>query len=115
VDIFTGDEHAGFHSDHYNKTSKIVAPYPNIELVKADYKDFIKDNNDFYDLIHVDIIHDYKHTYECGLWAAQHSKCTIFHDTESFREVKRAVSDISKKTGKKFYNYDRYYGLGIVV
>jgi hypothetical protein len=115
VDIFTGDMHAGFYEDHYEATSKKLAAYNNVKLVKADYKDFIRNNNDFYDLIHVDIIHDYKHTFECGLWAAQHSKITIFHDTESFREVKRAVADISKKTKKTFYNYPKYYGLGIIV
>jgi hypothetical protein len=114
VDIFTGDVHAGLHENHYDITSKRLAPYTNIELVQADYRDFIRNNNNFYDLIHVDIIHDYKHTYECGLWAAQHSKCTIFHDTESFRQVKRAVRDIARHTGKTFYNYPRFFGLGII-
>jgi predicted O-methyltransferase YrrM len=114
VDIFTGDVHAGLYNNHYENTSKRLAPFPNIKLIQADYRDFIKNNNDFYDLIHVDIIHDYKHTYECGLWAAQHSKCTIFHDTVSFKEVKRAVGDIAKKTNKTFYNYPRFFGLGII-
>lgn len=114
VDIFTGDPQAGFHEDHYEATSQKLAPFENINLVKADYRDYIKENNSFYDLIHVDIIHDYKHTYECGLWSAQHSKCTIFHDTESYREVRRAVADISKKTNKTFYNYEKFYGLGII-
>jgi hypothetical protein len=114
VDIFTGDPHAGFHGDIYEQVKSSLAAYPNIRLVQSDYKDFIKDNSDQYDLIHVDIIHTYEATYDCGLWAAQHSVCTLFHDTESFPEVKRAVADIARKTGKTFYNYPYHDGLGIL-
>jgi hypothetical protein len=63
----------------------------------------------------VDIVHTYEHTYRCGLWSAQHSKCTLFHDTESFFDVKMAVVDIARATGKRFYNFRQCYGLGIVV
>ena len=115
VDIFTGDPHAGFYGDIYQLTSANLAGFDNINLVKSDYRDFIRDRDERYDLIHVDIIHTYEDTYACGLWSAQHSTCTIFHDTQSFPDVKRAVSDIAKKTGKKFYNYRKYNGLGIVL
>ena len=63
----------------------------------------------------VKIVHNYKETFECGLWAAQHSTCTVFHDTESFPEVRRAVIDIAKAAGKKVYNYPYHNGLGIIV
>jgi hypothetical protein len=115
VDIFTGDPHAGFHGDIYKLTSANLAGFDNITLIKADYRDFIKEHHEHYDMIHVDIIHTYEDTYACGLWSAQHSRCTIFHDTQSFPEVKRAVADIAKKTGKKFYNYRKHNGLGIVL
>jgi Methyltransferase domain len=115
VDIFTGDSHAGHFGDIYEQTSQALRDFKNITLVKADYKDFIEDHNALYDLIHVDIIHTYEDTYRCGLWSAKHSRCTIFHDTQSFPDVKRAVADIAKKTGKRFYNYKKCNGLGIII
>jgi len=114
VDIFTGDPHAGYHGDIYEMTRRNLADFPNIRLVKSDYKDFIRTNNDRYDLVHVDIVHTYEATFECGLWAAQHSDCTLFHDTESFPEVKKAVAHIANVTGKRFYNYRHCNGLGII-
>ena len=115
VDIFLGDIHTSHKGDHYKETKNSLLKHKNIELFKADYKDWLKKDDTKYDLIHVDIIHTYEDTFECGLWSAKHSECTLFHDTESFPEVKRAVFDIASKTGKKFYNYPEHYGLGIIV
>lgn len=114
VDTFEGDEHTRHRGDHFADTTARLAPYPNIELVRSDYRDFIKHFNEPFDLGHVDIIHTYEDTYACGLWCAERCRCTLFHDTESFPEVRRAVRDIAKKTGKKFYNYRPHHGLGIV-
>jgi predicted O-methyltransferase YrrM len=115
VDIFVGDEHTDFKGDHYDRTKASLAEYSNIELIRSDYRDWIKKDNKQYDLAHVDIVHNYKETFECGLWASQHSSCTIFHDTESFPEVRRAVIDIAKATSKRAYNYPYHNGLGIIV
>ncbi len=115
IDIFIGDEHTTHKGDHFEKTKSSLSEFRNIELFKSNYQDWIKQDQEQYDFAHVDIVHNYKETYECGLWAAQHSKCCIFHDTESFPSVKRAVYDIAKTTGKKGYNYPYHYGLGIVV
>lgn len=115
VDIFMGDVHTLHKGDHYEQTQASLQSFPNIKLYKSDYKQWIVTDTQNYDLIHVDIVHSYRDTYDCGYWSAQHSKCTIFHDTESFPEVKRAVRDIARKTGKIFYNYPEHYGLGIVV
>jgi len=115
VDIFTGDVHAGHYGDIFDLTKHNLKEFENIELIKSDYKDYIKNNENRFDLIHVDIIHTYEDTYTCGLWSAQHSDCTIFHDTQSFPNVKKAVADIAKKTNKKFYNYRKCNGLGIVI
>ena len=114
VDIFTGDIHTLNKSDIYEEVKTDLAMYENIELIKADYKDFTDKNNDNYNFIHVDIVHTYEDTFTCGLWSARHAKCVIFHDTESFPDVKRAVRDIAKQTGKTFYNYPYFYGLGIL-
>jgi hypothetical protein len=115
VDIFTGDPHAGFRGDIYEETKNNLRDFDNITLVKSDYKDFIATNNEAYDLAHVDIIHTYEDTYRCGLWSAEHSRCTLFHDTQSFRDVKAAVADIARKTNRKFYNYRACHGLGILI
>lgn len=115
IDTFVGDEHTYHKEDHYIETKNSLKNFNNIELFKIDYKDWIKRDTNFYDFAHVDIVHKYEETFECGLWAVQHSKCCIFHDTESFPEVKRAVIDIARKTGKKLYNYPHNFGLGIIV
>jgi hypothetical protein len=115
IDTFIGDENTSHKGDHYNETKNFLSKFENIELFKSDYRDWIKEDNLQYDFSHVDIVHSYKETYECGLWAVKHSKCCIFHDTESFASVRRAVFDIAKKTGKKAYNYPYHNGLGIIV
>ncbi|NIJ55142.1 class I SAM-dependent methyltransferase [Dyadobacter arcticus] len=115
VDTFEGDEHTINKSEHFAETSAQLAVYPNIELIKSDYKDWIAQDNSRYNLAHVDIVHNYEETYECGLWAAKHSDCTIFHDTESFPAVRQAVKDLAKATGQKLYNYPQHFGLGILV
>jgi hypothetical protein len=115
VDTFEGDEHTSNKEEHYAQTRERLAPYQNIQLFKSDYKDWIAKDDQRYNLAHVDIVHNYAETFECGLWAAQHSDCTIFHDTESFPEVRRAVKDLAKKTGQRLYNYPQHHGLGILV
>ena len=82
---------------------------------KKKQKYWIKKDDTQYDFAHVDIVHNYEETFECGLWAVKHSKCCIFHDTESFPEVKKAVYDIAKAANKTAYNYPHHYGLGIIV
>lgn len=115
VDIFIGDEHTDHKGNHFESTKNTLAQFDNIELFMSDYRDWIQKDTEYYDFAHVDIVHNYEDTYKCGLWAVKHSKCCIFHDTESFPEVKRAVFDIAKDCGKKVYNYPFCYGLGIIV
>jgi hypothetical protein len=94
VDTFEGDVHTVNKNEHFEETSKRLAGYANIQLVKSDYKDWIATDNQHYNLAHVDIVHNY---------------------AESFPEVRRAVKDLAKKTGHKLYNYPQHYGLGILV
>ena len=115
VDIFTGDIHSGLKDDHLEKTKFYLEPYKNITLVKSDYREFIKNNFGKYGLTHIDIVHDFENTYECGAWAVQHSKVTIFHDTESFAEVKRACQELANNYDLEFYNYKESHGLGILI
>ncbi len=115
VDTFTGDKHSVKHENIYLDTVKRLSPFENVRLVQSDYRDWIKQDTNSYDLIHVDIVHTYADTYACGLWSALHSQSTIFHDTESFPSVKRAVMEISRQTGKTLYNFKESFGLGILV
>jgi hypothetical protein len=115
VDLFTGDIHTQNKAEHFEPTRSRLAEFSNIELYRSDYRDWIAKDDSVYDLIHVDIVHTFDDTYRCGLWSAQHSTCTLFHDTESFPEVKRAVQKIANDTRKEFYNYSRNFGLGIIV
>lgn len=115
VDIFTGDIHTKNFTDIYPATASRLASFDNIKLIRSDYRQWIKQDAKTYDMIHVDIVHTYADTFACGLWSANHSKCTIFHDTESFPAVKQAVIDIARHTGKKFYNFQESNGLGILV
>ncbi|MFC3811765.1 class I SAM-dependent methyltransferase [Lacihabitans lacunae] len=115
IDTFEGDKHTFYRGGHFDKTKARLSIYENITLIKSDYQNWIPNDTNHYDFAHVDIVHDYKETYECGLWAAQNSDCAIFHDTESFPEVKRAVIDIANATGYRMFNYPFHFGLGILV
>jgi predicted O-methyltransferase YrrM len=114
VDTFTGDCHTAQRDDHYEETKERLAAYPNIRLIRSDYRDFIKQNDARFDFAHVDIVHNYKETFECGLWAAQHADVAVFHDTESFPDVRRAVMDIAAATRGRLRNYPHHHGLGII-
>ena len=115
VDTFVGDKHTLNKSDIFKETGKRLADFNNIRLVRSDYRDWIAKDKNFYDLIHVDIVHTYADTLKCGLWSAKHAQCVLFHDTLSFPAVRRAVIDIAREMGKDFYNFRESYGLGILI
>jgi hypothetical protein len=115
VDTFHGDKDTVNKQDIYRETLDRLSPYPNIKLVRSHYQDFIRGEHGSFDLIHVDIVHTFADTFACGLWSARHSQCTLFHDTDSFPQVKQAVVEIARLTGKKFYNFSESFGLGILV
>ena len=115
VDIFVGDMHTRDPRDLFASTSDRLACFKNIRLVRSDYREWAATDQNVYDLIHIDIVHTYVDTFACGIWSVQHAKCVLFHDTESFPAVKRAVMDIARQTGKRFYNFEESNGLGILV
>jgi hypothetical protein len=113
VDTFVGDILVGTSESMIETTRKTLSRWPNIRLVESAYQDF------HFDvlrpgLIHIDILHTYEHTFACGVLALNQCDCVIFHDTESFVEVKRAVSDLAGVFNRKFYNYPHCHGLGIL-
>ena len=115
IDLFVGDINTDHKGDHFRETRARLSAFPNIELHKTSYQDWIASDDSYYDLAHVDIVHTYRDTFKCGLWAAQHSTCTLFHDTESFVDVRNAAIDAARCAGKEVFNYPQHYGLGIVV
>jgi hypothetical protein len=115
VDTFLGDKHTRDTRDLFAPTSERLACFNNIRLVRSDYRDWIAKDDTLYDLVHIDIVHTYLDTLTCGLWSTRHAQCVLFHDTESFLAVKRAVIDISRQTGKRFYNFRESNGLGILI
>ena len=118
VDMFCGDFHAGTRSeDQYDLVSKSFSEQNNVKIIKSSYDEYFNslENNIKFDLIHVDIVHTYEDTYDCGIKALNHANCIIFHDTESFPNVKKACEYISSKSGYSFYNYPFYHGLGILI
>lgn len=110
VDTFKGDKHAGY-KDTLEQAQQ-NCDYSNITLFQSDFRDFPMPECD---LAHVDIVHEYQPTFDCGQIAIQKSPIVIFHDTESFPEVKQAVADLAKKYNKRFYNYPKHFGLGILI
>jgi len=118
IDLFIGDVHAGFNNDLYRQAKENLNPFANVYLIKSSYQDYqSRPDVDFerFNLAHVDIVHTYEDTFACGFWALNHSDIVLFHDTQSFKEVKCAVRDLASKFRLKFYNYPLYNGLGILV
>lgn len=116
VDIFTGDIHAGFNGDIFEETKNYLKEYENINLIQSSYQDYIaNNNNNKFNLAHVDIIHTYEDTYKCGEWCVNNCDIVLFHDTVSFPEVYKSCVDLAEKYNLTFYNYEQSYGLGILV
>lgn len=115
VDSFIGDNHIIHQQgdEFYEKVSKTFEN-TNVKLIRKKYEEFIKDNNEKYDLIHIDIVHYYKETYECAEWSLHHSDVVILHDTQSFLDVKNVCLDLQKKYNINFHNIIEHHGLGIL-
>lgn len=116
VDTFMGDVHAGDRGESgiYDQVKDGMAPWSNIHLHRYPYQDWIVFDENNYDLIHIDIVHNYEQTFECGDWSVQHAPVVIFHDTLAFADVMRAVTDLAAKHGLNFYNVNEQHGLGIL-
>lgn len=116
VDSFQGDIHIGHEQgdEFYNRTLKRFEN-TNAEIIRKNYKDFIKDNNNTYDLIHIDIVHLYDETYECAEWSIQHSNIVLMHDISAFFDVHRVCEDLARKHNLTYNNtINKYHGLGIL-
>lgn len=115
VDGFLGDSQIIHQQgDEFYNSIKKSFENTNVTLVRSLFEDFIKTNFDHYDLIHIDIIHEYEPTFKCAEWAIQHSNVVILHDTESYPQVKKVCYDIMAKHYVRFYNIPEHFGLGVL-
>jgi len=115
VDTFIGDVIPGTEAQAMLTTTReTLKPWPNIELVQARFQDYLRYCTVRPDLIHIDIVHTYEDTYACGVLALSICDMVIFHDTESFPEVKRALCDLTRLHNFSFRNYYPCHGLGIL-
>jgi len=117
VDHFQGDQFTG-HAAQYDKVVNWISEWPNVKIYQESFEQFF-DNPDNvgkrWDFCHIDIVHTYEATFACGMSAVKRCDCVIFHDTESFPDVKKACVDIAQQMNLDFYNYPHNYGLGILV
>jgi len=116
IDTFTGDIHSGVKENHFEHTKECLRDFSNITLIKSDWESWSKTiaDEERFDFVHIDIIHDYKNTFSAGDWALKHSDFVVFHDVVSFEEVNVAVKDLARKYNMHYYYYPLYNGLGII-
>lgn len=117
VDSFKGEDFqaAPAARETFLRVANSLSEYPNIELHRSSYQDWILHDTTYYGLIHIDIMHTLEDTLACGAWAVEHARCVLFHDTESSQGVRTGVQILAEKYGKKFYNYPQCFGLGILI
>jgi hypothetical protein len=117
VDHFRGDQFCTDVAD-YDKTCSYISQWSHVEIFKESYEEFFANHDlvkEKWDMAHIDIVHTYDATFECGKKTINRCGCVIFHDTESFPDVKRACLDLSEQMNMDFYNYPHCHGLGIIV
>ena len=115
VDLFTGDKHSGRRQNFKSETAKALSDFNNITLIQGDCLKHVV-AMDEYDFAHVDIVHDYQPTYDAGdMLLNAGVPCVVFHDTISFPEVLKAVTDLAKKHDCNFYEFPYSHGLGILM
>lgn len=116
VDSFVGDEHI-IHEQGEDFLNAVKSRFrdTNVTIVQSSFEDFTLTNNDYYDLIHVDIVHLYEPTFNCAKWSLEHSSVVLLHDTVSFPEINRVCEDLSRSTENvNYYNITQHFGLGIL-
>lgn len=115
VDAFVGDIHIIHQQgEEFYNSVKNSFNNTNVTIIRSLFQDFIKQDNSFYDLIHIDIVHEYVPTYECADWAMQHSNLVLLHDTISFPDIYKVCEDVAAKHNVLFLNIPHCHGLGIL-
>jgi predicted O-methyltransferase YrrM len=122
VDTFTGDAHAGFREEEMYERVRAnfeANHFDNVILCKDSFEQFTTLADFSWDLIHIDIFHEYAPTLAAARWAVAHSHVVLLHDTRAFPDVMRACCDLTAEeilAGRPlyFYEWDQCHGLGIL-
>lgn len=115
VDGFLGDPHIG-HSQGEDFYQQVLKRFENtnVTIIRSLFEDYIKNDTNRYDLIHIDIVHLYEPTYKCAEWSLDHSNVVILHDTCSFPAINDVCIDLAKAKNISYYNIPEHHGLGIL-
>lgn len=115
VDWFKGDPHAGYRDEgQWNAVSNALSLFDNITLIRSSIEDFTANSSGHYDLIHIDIFHEYIPTFSAAIWALDHTDLVMLHDTRSFPPVMAACEAAAKEAGVNFYELPKFHGVGIL-
>lgn len=115
VDLFVGDKHSGERQNFKAATENNLADFHNITLIEGDCLKHPVSMSE-YDFAHVDIVHDYRPTFDAGEKLLNAGvPCVVFHDTMSFPEVRKAVLDLSEQHDCVSLEYPYSHGLGILM
>jgi len=96
------------------ETQMYLKEFPNVTLIKSDWREYIKTHIEKVDLLHVDMEHTEQEVYEAGMWGKDFATVMCFHDTMSFPVVAKGLERLSKDIGWNFYNWPHCYGFGIL-
>jgi len=114
VDWFKGDAHAG-HRDTYDLVMEIkeVLKLENVEIIKGDFVEVVKDWKSEIDILHIDGRHDYEDVlgnYELWSGFVKEDGVILLHDTNVFPGVKMFFAECSLPK----FNFLLDNGLGVV-
>lgn len=118
-EVLAVDHFAGLGHDpqilYMEVLQRLMLDYSNVEIINFPWEVYASHSDDTFDLIHIDMDHNYQQTFEAGDWAVQHAPVTIFHDTLSWPDdVGRACEDLADKHSLHYHNYEDSHGLGIL-
>ena len=120
VDLWQGDEHAGFYDDKIYREllNYQTINYPQIgELIKSDFNDAAKTFTKKIDLLHIDGLHTYdavKNDFDTWLPHMSEQGVILFHDTQ-VREKGFGVYLFWEQIKKEYPHFNFQFGNGLGV
>lgn len=120
VDVWTGDEHAGFYEDNvYEHVLQATSKFPKATLMRSTFDEARTSfEANTIDLLHIDGLHTFeavKHDFETWLPAMSEKGVVIFHDIAERRDdfgVYLLWDEVSRKY--PHFHFDHGHGLGVL-
>lgn len=118
VDLWQGDEHAGFYDDKIYREllNYQTINYPQIgHLIKSDFNNAAKDFNQKIDLLHIDGLHTYeavKNDFDTWLPHMSDKGVILFHDTQ-VREKGFGVYLFWEQIKNDYPHFNFHFGNGL--